>query len=75
MIYCAGLELHALSSPTGTRYALGRGQKVLGLLGTGSRVPDFLKHATKQNLIKATLHLGFFMNNYHCHNEIHEKLL
>ena len=22
MIYCAGLELHALSSPTGTRYAL-----------------------------------------------------
>ena len=23
MIYCAGLELHALSSPTGTRYALG----------------------------------------------------
>ena len=23
MIYCTGLELHALSSPTGTRYALG----------------------------------------------------
>ena len=23
MIYCAGLELHALSSPTGTRYTLG----------------------------------------------------
>ena len=22
MIYCAGLELHALLSPTGTRYAL-----------------------------------------------------
>ena len=26
MIYCAGLELHALSSPTGTRYALGKAQ-------------------------------------------------
>ena len=23
MIYCTGLELHALSSPTGTRYAFG----------------------------------------------------
>ena len=31
MIYCAGLELHALLSPTGTRYALGITYKLVEL--------------------------------------------
>ena len=37
MIYCAGLELHALSSATGTRYALGHTTFWVTIVGFGDK--------------------------------------